>query len=111
MKYFKIQCHFAHLVSFCPVGPWHISRKFTIYLFYPDKFLFIHQISYDLFFWLFIHPEVLHLSFYSYIPVFHFFIIHHYKKLPFITAHFRSSLHICASLHDVTLKQALDWWT
>src|SRR6218665_230757 len=102
---------FLHLVCFCPVGPWHISRKFAIYLFYPKKLYVSINISYGLFFWLFIHTIVLHLSFYSYIPVFHFFIIHHYKiRL--------SSLHIfvhhctfCASLHGVMLKQALDWWT
>ena len=33
-----------------------------------------------------------------YVPVFHFFVIHHTKP-PFITAHFRSSLHVFASLH------------
>src|SRR6218665_25266 len=53
----------------------------------------LHSAQHDLFL------VVLHLSFYSYIPVFRFFIIYHYKKR-------FSSLHIyvhhctfCASLH------------
>jgi len=49
---------------------------------------------------------VLHLSFYSYTPAFHFFIIHHYKNR-------LSSLHILVHHytahfgHHFTLEQAL----